>query len=1095
MSFDAGSIIGTADLDRSPFNAGLDQAKADAEAFEERTYKVSVGVDKATFDADDDDISAKLDALGAKKVTPKVDLDTTDADAKRLVEEAALDEFDKRKDVIKPEMDDSGIVSGLRSIKENAAEAAGSGGLGLLLTTALSVGPALVPIGAVAVAGLAAIAPMALAAGAGIGAFALAAAGDLGKVETAAEGTLKNFQALAAPEVMPVINGSLGLIIPLFATLMPLVSGTAGELEHLETAAGAALQAPFWRGFISFIGSEAGPALNSFASLAGGLVKAFAGISVAFAPVIADVEGGMDGFAARIAAWGQGLSASNGLASFLAYVEREGPVVGTLLSSLGGSVEHLLVGLAPVGAVVLTGVTALARLVDVLTAVNPLLTTVGITVLGAVYAWGKLAPLIDSAQAAMLRFSTTAQGVEGVAGGSEGALAEMVATMGGLGPALAIVAGVAAVAAGAFALGKAQTDSWNGSLAQLMGSVETLPTSSLPQLDTAVDATRSRITDLATQAGFTSDQIAILTNRAQGSVDLGFSPMGEALGELGQHLRDLEGEQTTYNDNLGYLQAQFGVSRQSAEDLATSINLNLGKALTQGQVAQFGAALDTMSAKAGLTASALQQMAAAGGVSASTLATDMTNAANATKTAWAGLGNAVTNFASATLPPTAAAIAAFYATSELQGAQFTANIQAAIKDGYSPTLISSIIQAGPAQASQLLQGLVNAQGSGLQALISQATQAMTKEGQEAVQEARLTQVAITASSSTTAAALPTALAISQALTATNAAAQVQAVASSLTGGLPQLLAVAKEYGIALPNGLLAQVQGALAGGTAQAQAVSAAMRANQGETNAAATATANALPLAVQGAYGPAAIAGQGLMGQVAGGITIASGLVTAAASSGAFVAGSAFANGANWPSIGHDIDAGIAGGIAGGTGLLQTAIASLAGHTLLAGQSAINANSPSRLFRDQIGLPIAQGIAVGITSGQFLVTGAIGALLSATASTARGIAIPTVGGLVPGGIVPGQFLQSGGAGSTGPTGPSITQNPGYNPNGYLDAITGLAQGYATRSGVVLNSAPNIQITVPNGTSAELASSIATMVSAALADHDTALLAELDAIG
>ena len=119
------------------------------------------------------------------------------------------------------------------------------------------------------------------------------------------------------------------------------------------------------------------------------------------------------------------------------------------------------------------------------------------------------------------------------------------------------------------------------------------------------------------------------------------------------------------------------------------------------------------------------QMSKAAGVSASTLSTNMTNAANATKTAWAGLGNAVTQFATGQLPATAANIAQFYSESELQGAQFSQNIQTAIKAGYSPALIESILQAGPAQASALLQGLVNAQGTGLQNLINQATGVMT----------------------------------------------------------------------------------------------------------------------------------------------------------------------------------------------------------------------------------------------------------------------------------------------------------------------------------------------------------------------------------
>lgn len=1112
MSFDAGTIIGTIQADGDPWKAGLDQATADGEAWESRTYRASLDADRTNADASLDETDAKLDDFATKVATARTDIDTGDSDEKMAVEDAAVDAFGAKRATARVDVDSSGADRGLDDIKNRAADAAGSDGLGLLLTTALSLGPALVPIGAVAVAGLAAIAPMALAAGAGIGAFALAASGDLSKVETSLDGTLKSFQALAAPTVLPVINGSLGLIIPLFADLVPLVDSTSTELTHLETAASGALGSPFWQGFITFLAVQAPPAIDAFTSLLGGLGKAFAGISVAFGPVIADVEGGMDGFAARIASWGQGLATSNGLVSFINYVHTEGPVVGQLLTTLGGSVEHLLVGLAPIGAVVLAAVGALTKLLDIVTGINPALTTIMLTVAGGLYAWSKLAPLIDSAQGALLRFSTTAQGVEGVAGGSEGAIAGLVAEMGGLGVAVPVAAVAVGVLVGGFVLAEAASRRFNSAVSSLVGGLDQLPTKTLPDLSADIDDVRNRMQQLGTQAGLTGAQISTIEagpaaagwaelNRQLQNGIIPFSATIAAIGQLSQELRQLQADEQQQNDNLGFLQAQFGVSRQSALDLANSIGLNLNKALDPQQIDQFGAALTEVSAKAGLTTAALKEMASAGQVSASTLATNMTNAANATTTAWASLGNAVTQFSSTTLPPTAAAISQFYSESELQGAAFSQNIQAAIKAGYSPTLISSIVQAGPAQASQLLQGLVNAQGTGLQALISQATAAMSKEGAEAVEEARLTEVAVTAHSSTVAAALPTALAISQALTATNAAAQVQAVASSLSGGLPQLLQIAAEYGIALPNGLAAQVNAALLGGTTQAAAVAAGMRANQTDITSAAQAAANVMPAAIAGTNSATLNAAGEQVRQFVIAYNGGAGSMASAASAAATAAAQA-AGSINWAAVGESADTGMASGITSQGGLVINSVQGVVAQVVSAARTGLKAASPSKVFID-IGATIPQGLAVGITSNAGLVVNALAGVLTGAKDVAAGSLNPggpeqgaglgwgpgTLGGINPGGPEQG----------TPPLPPAPPASPTpyvpYNPAADIATITGLAQSYANGRSVTLTSSPSLSISVPGGTSAEMLAQIESVVTKALDDNNTALLAELDAIG
>ncbi len=68
-----------------------------------------------------------------------------------------------------------------------------------------------------------------------------------------------------------------------------------------------------------------------------------------------------------------------------------------------------------------------------------------------------------------------------------------------------------------------------------------------------------------------------------------------------------------------------------------------------------------------------------------------------------------------------------------------------------------------------------------------------------------------------------------------------------------------------------------------------------------------------------------------------------------------------DWWSIGYDIIAGIANGISGSTGRIMSAAKNAASAAFEAAKDFLGINSPSKLFRDNIGLGIDEGIAVGI--------------------------------------------------------------------------------------------------------------------------------------
>lgn len=87
--------------------------------------------------------------------------------------------------------------------------------------------------------------------------------------------------------------------------------------------------------------------------------------------------------------------------------------------------------------------------------------------------------------------------------------------------------------------------------------------------------------------------------------------------------------------------------------------------------------------------------------------------------------------------------------------------------------------------------------------------------------------------------------------------------------------------------------------------------------------------------------------------------------------------------TIGKNIIDGIISGITSSAGSLANAAASAAQDALKAAKSALGIESPSKVFADQVGMPIAQGMARGMTDNAGLVAGAAQGLAGGALQTA----------------------------------------------------------------------------------------------------------------
>ena len=90
-----------------------------------------------------------------------------------------------------------------------------------------------------------------------------------------------------------------------------------------------------------------------------------------------------------------------------------------------------------------------------------------------------------------------------------------------------------------------------------------------------------------------------------------------------------------------------------------------------------------------------------------------------------------------------------------------------------------------------------------------------------------------------------------------------------------------------------------------------------------------------------------------------------------------------NWGSVGSAIINGIKNGITSGVGAIKDAARSAAQAALDAAKAFLGISSPSRLFKQVVGLPISQGIGVGIGDGSRFVTDALTKTLNDGVTTA----------------------------------------------------------------------------------------------------------------
>lgn len=336
-----------------------------------------------------------------------------------------------------------------------------SGRLRLLGEAAVVLGPALVPIGAVAVPAVVALAGglAAAAASAGVAVLAFHGVGDALKALDAyqldpstahlkkmreefekigptgvefvrfldsIEPQLKDLQTVARAGLFPGVEEGITSLLTMFPQLRTIIFSLSTELGRLAATAGKSLSGDSFSAFFDYLETDAAPTLEAFAKTLGNVGQGFASLLVAFAPVSSDFASGMEAMSKSFANWSAHLSKTQGFADFVAYVRESGPQVLDLLGALATAFIDIAKAAAPVGALVVPALTALANILGAIADSpigGPLFTTAA-----ALIAISRAAKLAGGALDKVgISTARTASGLQRIAGTAAGIAAVGIA--------------------------------------------------------------------------------------------------------------------------------------------------------------------------------------------------------------------------------------------------------------------------------------------------------------------------------------------------------------------------------------------------------------------------------------------------------------------------------------------------------------------------------------------------------------------------------------------------------------------------------------------------------------------------------------------
>lgn len=334
-----------------------------------------------------------------------------------------------------------------------------SGRLAIMAKAAAVLGPALVPVGAVAVPAITGLASQVGFAAVGMASLVVASQGvgdALTAVNDAAlEPTAANIEK--AREAMERLGPEARKFVSRFQELRPVLAdirdaaargwfpGLTESMDHFEQIAprvasmfeaigkaggslvaegASALGGPQWSEFMIFAEANAPRALDELGRTIGNVVTGLTELWQAFDPLNDDFSSWMLEGSRGFADWAAGLKSTEGFQEFVAYVRENGPKVAEAATSIANAILQIVEAASPIAGPVLDAIGNLADLIATI-ADSPL----GTPIMAAVTAMSALSLATTAATASVARLNagmatlgvtSRAAAASGAAGGAAG---------------------------------------------------------------------------------------------------------------------------------------------------------------------------------------------------------------------------------------------------------------------------------------------------------------------------------------------------------------------------------------------------------------------------------------------------------------------------------------------------------------------------------------------------------------------------------------------------------------------------------------------------------------------------------------------------
>jgi phage-related protein len=439
---DSTDATAVAKLSDEEFKVHIEALKQSIRDLDGKTINTNVDVDAAAALAELQGIRAALDSLKDTQRTD-IDIDIAGALAHLAELEVAIKALPDHKDV-NVDVDRNGAASNeMRSLTTSASRA--STQVSALWMAVATLGTGLVPITAVAAAGIGALGAGLGAAALGAGAFAAVAVTNFQPVVAAIKkmsaaqleydeavtgdqriaalqkeaavwnsmtpgqqavaagwGAMsqawKNFSAIFAPQMFTMAGESMQFMATLIPRLTTLMRGMMTSAQDLGSSLKAALNGPIWSQFIDDASKVAGPIMTALVRAMGNIVTGIGGMLDAFMPFSVGFARGFEDLTKKFADWGVSMRDSPGFREFMSYVEAMTPKVIALIVALWHALIAIVEAAAPIGTVVVEAVTKLLNFITKLNETNPNLLTLALTVVGIGLAVANLVgPLLNIA--------------------------------------------------------------------------------------------------------------------------------------------------------------------------------------------------------------------------------------------------------------------------------------------------------------------------------------------------------------------------------------------------------------------------------------------------------------------------------------------------------------------------------------------------------------------------------------------------------------------------------------------------------------------------------------------------------------------------